>query len=128
MKKREFEREETIVLYDPEFLPSTKKEADELAINAANILQVNIVSSSFYQHEGEEGNKGGISAVYIVEESFITLDTYPEYGRKGTMIVRAASCNPNSNFKKLEEYLKEKYKPWKLIVYHRGEVPLELTK
>jgi len=128
MKKREFEMEETIALYDPEFLPSTKEEADELARNIANILQVKIVSLDFYQHKGEEGNKGGISTVYIVEESFITLDTYPENGRKGTMIVRVASCNPNSNFEKLEEYLKEKCKPSKLIVYHRGEIPLELTK
>jgi S-adenosylmethionine/arginine decarboxylase-like enzyme len=128
MKKREFEREETIALYDPEFLPSTKEEADELAINIANILQVRIVGSNFYQHEGEEGNKGGISAIYIVEESFIVLDTYPEYGGKGTMIVRAASCNPNSDFKKLEEYLERKCKPSRLIVYHLGEIPLELAK
>jgi S-adenosylmethionine/arginine decarboxylase-like enzyme len=127
MKKREFEREETIALYDPEFLPSTKEEADELAINIANILQVKIVSPNFYQHKGEGDDKGGISAIYIVEESFIALDTYPEYGGKGTMIVRAASCNPNSDFKKLEEYLGRKCKPSKLIIYHQGEIPLELA-
>jgi hypothetical protein len=47
MKKRGFEREETIALYDPEFLPSTKEEADELVRNIASILQVNIVSQIF---------------------------------------------------------------------------------
>jgi S-adenosylmethionine/arginine decarboxylase-like enzyme len=128
MQKRKSEREETIALYDPEFLPSTQEEANELARDIANVLQVKIVASTFYQHSGINDKKGGISAVYVVEESFMAFDTYPEYGRKGTMIVRVASCNPNSNFKKLEEYLERKCKPSRLVVYHRGEIPLELAE
>lgn len=48
MQKRKFEREETIALYDPEFLPSTEEEANKLVRDMANVLQVKIVDSTFY--------------------------------------------------------------------------------
>jgi S-adenosylmethionine/arginine decarboxylase-like enzyme len=117
---REFEKETTIALYNCKYLPNTKNEAEEIGRDLANKLNVSIIRLDFYQHPG-----GGITATYIIEESLIAIDTWPEYG---TMIVRISTCNPNSDFEKAKDYLKRKFDPDKIITYHYGEIPLYLAK
>ena len=117
---REFEKEATIALYNCKYLPDTKEEAEEIGRDLAKKLDVTIVRSDFYRHPG-----GGITATYIIEESLIAIDTWPEYG---TMIVRISTCNPNSDFEKAKDYLKRKFNPEKIITYNQGEIPLYLAK
>ena len=120
MINRKFEKEATIALYNCKYLPNTKNEVEEIVRDLANKLDVSIVSSDFYQHPG-----GGITATYIIEESLLAIDTWPEYS---TIIVRISTCNPNSDFEKAKDYLKRKFKPNKIVTYHQGEIPLYLAE
>jgi S-adenosylmethionine/arginine decarboxylase-like enzyme len=120
MINREFEKEATIVLYNCKYFPNNKSEAEKIVRDLADELDVTIVSSNFYQHSG-----AGIKATYIIEESLIAMDTWPEYG---TIIIRISTCNPNSNFEKLEKCLKRKFRPDKIITYHQGKIPIYLVK
>jgi len=115
----EFEKEATIVLYECENLQRDMEEMRKILAEIAKIAQVKIVASCEYQHEG-----GAKSMSAIVEESFISLDEWREYG---TVIVRVASCNPNSNFKEVEKYAKERF-GCKEARYYEREIPLYLTK
>ena len=117
--RRGFEKEATIVLYECENLQRDMEEMRKILAEIAKIAQVKIVASCEYQHEG-----GAKSMSAIVEESFISLDEWREYG---TVIVRVASCNPNSNFKEVEKYVRERF-GCKETRYYEREIPLYLTK
>jgi len=117
--ERKFEREVTYVLYNCK-IEIDKREARKIAEDVCKIGNLKIVGTeAFYKHEG-----GGISYYRIIEESFVGIDSWPEYK---TIIVRVASCNPSTNFKKIEEYLKEKTKCEHVKTYGE-EIPLKLSK
>ena len=114
--KREFEKEATIALYECNSLPKNMEEMKDLLAEVAKFAKLNVLTTCEYQHKGG----GGKSLVAIVEESLIALDEWPEYR---TFIIRIASCNPNSDFKIVESYAKEKLKCKKSNLYER-KIPL----
>jgi len=115
--KREFEKEATIALYECDNLPKNMEEMKDLLVEIAKLAKLKVLTACEYQHKG--GGEGK-SLVAIVEESLIALDEWPEYK---TFIIRIASCNPNSDFKVVESYVKEKLKSKKSSLYER-EIPL----
>ena len=115
--KREFEKEATIVLYECSNLPKNIEEMKDLLVEIAKLAKLNVLTTCEYQHKG--GGEGK-SLVAIVEESLIALSEWPEYR---TFIIRIASCNPNSDFNKVETYVKEKLRCEESIIYER-KIPL----
>ncbi len=111
-KEKEYEKEATIALYDcKEDLRLKKEEAEKIIKDIAELAEVKVIQSVYYQHEG-----GGTSVYSIIEESYIGIETWPEYK---LLIVRIASCNPNSDVMKVEEYLLERFKPSEVIEEER---------
>jgi len=101
MKIRRFEREVTIALFNIENFPDNIEKLKEIADGLADLLNVKIVKESYYQH-----SNGAISASYIIEESSITIDPWPEHK---TVIVRVSTCNPDSRLEVVADYLKKKF-------------------
>jgi S-adenosylmethionine/arginine decarboxylase-like enzyme len=109
---REYEKEATILLYDcKKDLKLEKEEAERIMKNVANLAKVKLIDYTYYQHNG-----GGISAYSIIEESYIGLETWPEYN---LLIVRIASCNPKSDFVKVRKYLINEFEPKETIEEER---------
>ncbi len=62
-----------------------------------------VISSSFHQFEPY-----GVSAVYLLQESHLSVHTWPEYGYVALDIF---SCGPEENALKAFEFLVEEFKP-----------------
>jgi S-adenosylmethionine/arginine decarboxylase-like enzyme len=115
MKIRRFEREVTIALYNVENFPDNIEKLKEISDGLANLLDVKIVKESYYQH-----SNGAISASYIIEESSINIDPWPEYK---TVIVRVSTCNPDSRLEVVADYLKKKFCAGKVkTVFEENEI------
>jgi S-adenosylmethionine/arginine decarboxylase-like enzyme len=123
MEKRGFEREITIALHNIKNFPENIEKLNEIASELANLLHIKIVKESYYEHAGK-----AISASYIVEESFINFDFWPEHK---TVVVRISTCNPASSLDAAIDYLKKKFGAEKVkTVFDENEigvrtVPLE---
>ncbi len=117
--KREFEKEATIVLYECDNFLGNMNDGRDIIMEIAERAQLKAKTYWKYQHEG-----GAKTVVAVVEESFVVIDEWPEYK---TVIIRIASCNPNSNFEEVKKYVKERF-GCREISYYERVIPLYLTK
>jgi len=95
-----YELEEKRAFYDENFMK-------ELVIKCAKIANSTLVEVKVWKIEGE---KGGISAIALVEESHIAIHSWKEYNYATFDIF---TCGSHTNPWKAFEYLKEKLKPKK---------------
>jgi S-adenosylmethionine/arginine decarboxylase-like enzyme len=105
----EFEIIMLAYLFDCKYLPKTKEEADKIAKELAEKANVHILNSSFQKYEG--GGEG-ITALYPIKTSHMSITTYPEYR---TASITLISCNPElkkkDKQKEIEIYLKRTFQP-----------------
>ena len=118
MNKRS-ERAFAIALYDcQKDLKLKKEECEKVGEELCKILKVRGVKSSYFKHNG-----GGVSYNLIIEESFIHISTWPEYG---TLICYIASCNPESSPWEAKNYLESYFCPKEARIVYDISIPLSL--
>lgn len=85
-----------------------KKRLLASALNCAKKLKLTVVSSHVHQF-----NPYGLSLALIIAESHFAIHTWPELSY---MHIDVFSCSPKTNLNKIEEVLKQEFKPKKIKV------------
>lgn len=91
------------------------KDADKLLkaiVKLANILNLTIVDHYIHKFDPH-----GLSLVLIIAQSHLAVHTWPEFNYMHFDIV---SCSRKADLSKLEQVLKEEFKPQKILVKKIG--------
>ena len=105
-------------LYDcPEHLLTCPEKAEQYMAAAAAAMQATIVLSTFHHF-----NPLGVSGVVVIQESHLTIHTWPEYGYAAIDIFTCGDIQMDKGIDHLTQMFQAKNSEVKLL--KRGKFPL----